>query len=194
MAVFKRWRSCQFAGRDWVLHAMAYLVLKSKNEVLFSWGGWMDGWSAPHCQSERLPPSTCRSWLYKSPRTAAREQSPYSSPASFLSTTYDAVRPPARKKNLDHFLQAYMGQFPQDRENGQNVALFIFLELCCDQTIWFFQLFWTVQKRFCPLDSKKIVLVLAHLEPELELFEVWVEVDANGDDDDLSHVYLPNFK
>ena len=53
----------------------------------------------------------------------------------FLSTSYDAVRPPVRKKNLDHFLQAYMGQFPQDGENGQNVALFIFLELCCDQTI-----------------------------------------------------------
>ena len=31
---------------------------------------------------------------------------------------------------------------------------------------------------------------LAHLEPELELFEVHVI----GDDDDLSHVYLPNFK
>ena len=39
---------------------------------------------------------------------------------------------------------------------------------------------------------------LAHLEPELELFEVWefgsLGVDAIGDDDDLSHVYLPNFK
>ena len=31
---------------------------------------------------------------------------------------------------------------------------------------------------------------LAHLEPGLELFEV----DAIGDDDDLSHGYLPNFK
>ena len=30
---------------------------------------------------------------------------------------------------------------------------------------------------------------LACLEPELELFEV----DAVGDDDDLSHVYLPKF-
>ena len=91
MAVFKRWRSCQFAGCDWVLHTMAYLVLKSKNETLVSWGGKMDGWvgrrmngSAPLGQSERWPLSTCRSWLYKSPRTAAREQSPYSSPASYL--------------------------------------------------------------------------------------------------------------
>ena len=33
--------------------------------------------------------------------------------------------------------------------------------------------FSTVLKRFCPLDSKNIfVLVLAHLAPELELFEV----------------------
>ena len=31
---------------------------------------------------------------------------------------------------------------------------------------------------------------LALLEPELELFEV----DDIGDDDELSHVYLPNFK
>ena len=38
----------------------------------------------------------------------------------------------------------------------------------------FFQLFLTVVKRFCPLDSKNVsVLVLAHLEPEQELFEVW---------------------
>ena len=40
-----------------------------------------------------------------------------------------------------------MGQIPQDGENGQNVAFFYFLELCCDQTVWFFifnfsQLFW----------------------------------------------------
>ena len=37
-----------------------------------------------------------------------------------------------------------------------------------------FQLFSTVLKRFCPLHSKNVfVLALAHLEPELELFEVW---------------------
>ena len=68
---------------------------------------------------------------------------------------------------------AHMGQFPQDGENGQNVAFFIFLVLCCDQTVWFVQLFSTVLERFCPLHSKNVfVLVLAHLEPELELFEV----------------------
>ena len=48
-----------------------------------------------------------------------------------------------------------MGQIPQDGENGQNVAFFYFLE------------------RLCPLDSKNVlVLVLTHLEPELELFEL----------------------
>ena len=51
---------------------------------------------------------------------------------------------------------------------------FIFSKLYCDQTVLFFQLFSTVLKRFCPLDSKNVsVLVLAYLEPELELFEVW---------------------
>ena len=36
---------------------------------------------------------------------------------------------------------------------------------------------------------------LARLEPELGLFEVWsLGVDAIGDDDDLSHIYLQNFK
>ena len=46
--------------------------------------------------------------------------------------------------------------------------------------------------RFCSLHSKNVfVLVLAHLEPELEMFEV----DDIGDDgdDDLQHHYLPNF-
>ena len=67
----------------------------------------------------------------------------------------------------------YMGQFPQDGENGQKLAFF--LELWCDQTIWFFKLFSTVLKRFWPGHSKNVfVLVLAHLEPEQELFEVWV--------------------
>ena len=43
---------------------------------------------------------------------------------------------------------------------------YFFLELCWDQTVWFFQLFSTVLKRFCPLQSKNVfVLVLAHLEP-----------------------------
>ena len=58
------------------------------------------------------------------------------------------------------------------------------------QTVWLFS---AVLKRFCPGDSKNVfVLVLAHLEPEQELFEV----DDIGDDgdDDLWHHYLPNFK
>ena len=66
-----------------------------------------------------------------------------------------------------------MGQFPQDGENGQNVAFPIFWSSAV--TKWFFfQLFPTVLKRFCPWHSKNVfVLVLAHLEPELRLFEVW---------------------
>ena len=68
----------------------------------------------------------------------------------------------------------HMGQFPQDGENGQNVAFFYFLGGFA-VTKWFvFQLFSTVLKTFCPLDFKNVfVLVLAHLEPKLELFEVW---------------------
>ena len=56
-----------------------------------------------------------------------------------------------------------MGQIPQDGENGQNVAFFlIFLKLCFDHTVIFFQLLSTVLKRFCPLDAKNVsVLVLA---------------------------------
>ena len=39
-----------------------------------------------------------------------------------------------------------------------------FLELCCDQTVWFFECFSTVVKKFWPLHSKNVfVLVLAHL-------------------------------
>ena len=46
-----------------------------------------------------------------------------------------------------------------------------------------FQLFSTVLKRFCPLHSKNVlVLVLAHLESELELFEV-DDICNDGDDD-----------
>ena len=72
-----------------------------------------------------------------------------------------------------------MGQFLQDEENGQNVAFFFSF---FGALIW--QLLSTVLKRFCPLDSKTVfVLALAHLEPELELFEV---VDIGDDDaDDL---------
>ena len=48
-----------------------------------------------------------------------------------------------------------------------------------------FQLFSTVLKRFCPLLSKKVfVSVLAYLEPELELIEVWeimvLQIECNG--------------
>ena len=55
------------------------------------------------------------------------------------------------------------------------------------------QLFSSVLKRFCPLDSKNILVIiiilvyygspLAHLEPELELIEVW----DDSDDDFLHH-------
>ena len=46
-----------------------------------------------------------------------------------------------------------------------------------------FQLFSTVLKRFCPLHSKNVfVLVLTHLESELELFEV-DDICDDGDDD-----------
>ena len=80
-------------------------------------------------------------------------------------------------------MQPHMGQFIQDRENGQNVDFFIFLELRCDQTVRFFQLFSTVLKRFCPWHSKNVfILVLAHLEPEQELFEV-DDIGDDGDDD-----------
>ena len=59
----------------------------------------------------------------------------------------------------------------------------IFLELCRVQTVCFFQLFSTKLERFCPLDSKNVfILVLAHLEPELELFEV-DDIGDDGDDD-----------
>ena len=54
-------------------------------------------------------------------------------------------------------------------------------------------IFWNkIEVSLNSLDSKNVfVLVLAHLEPELGLFEV----DDIGDvgDDDLWHHYLPNF-
>ena len=62
-----------------------------------------------------------------------------------------------------------MGQFLQDGENGQNVAFFWGSAVTKQFDFFnFSQLF-----LFCPLDSKNVfVLVLTHLEPELELFEV----------------------
>ena len=87
-----------------------------------------------------------------------------------------------------------MGQFLQDGKNEQTLSKKnIFLALHCDQTVRLFQLFSTVLKRFCPLESKNsLVLVLAHLEPKLVLFEV-NDIGDDGDDD-LWHHYLPNFK
>ena len=87
----------------------------------------------------------------------------------------------------------HMGQIPQDGENGQNVAFFLFfLKLYCDQTVRFFQLLSTVLKRFCPLDAKNVsVLVLANFvdlaiftvfTPNwrfLALFEVGIEPSCN---------------
>ena len=50
-----------------------------------------------------------------------------------------------------------------------------------------FQLFSTVLKRYCQLDSKNVfVLVLAHQEPELELLEV-DDIGDDGDNDLLHH-------
>ena len=44
-------------------------------------------------------------------------------------------------------------------------------------------MFLTVLKKFCPLCSKNVfALVLAHLEPELELLEVG-DIGDDGDDD-----------
>ena len=69
----------------------------------------------------------------------------------------------------------HVGQISQNGENGQIMAFWIFLKLYCDQTVWFFfkfsQLFW----RDFVCNSLKMFSFwfLAHLEPELELFEVW---------------------
>ena len=68
-----------------------------------------------------------------------------------------------------------MGQFRQDGENGQNVALFYFFwSSAVTKRFDFFnfsQLFW---RGFTHCILKNVfVLALAHLEPELELFEVW---------------------
>ena len=53
--------------------------------------------------------------------------------------------------------------------------------------------FFNFLKRFCPLNTKNVfILVLAHLEPELALFDV--NDIGNDGDDDLSHNYIPNFK
>ena len=45
-------------------------------------------------------------------------------------------------------------RLPRTGEMVKNGIFFTFLKLYCDQTVWVFQLFSTVLKRFCPLDSK----------------------------------------
>ena len=58
------------------------------------------------------------------------------------------------------------------RGKWSKCGIFYFLELCCDHTLFFFQRFSTVLKRFWPGHSKHVFdLVLAHLEPKKELFE-----------------------
>ena len=94
------------------------------------------------------------------------------------------------EQSSDYFVDQIVNAYGSDYSPGQGKwsKCGIFLRLHCDQTV---QLFSTVLKRFCPLDSKNVfVLVLAHLEREL------FEVDDIGDDgdDDLQHHYLPNFK
>ena len=76
-----------------------------------------------------------------------------------------------------------MGQFLQDGKNDQTLSKNFFCRFTVTKRCDFFQLFSTVLKRFCPLDSKNaFVLVLAHLEPELEMFEV-DDIGDYGDDD-----------
>ena len=76
-----------------------------------------------------------------------------------------------------------MGQFPQDRENGQNVAFFLFFwSSSVTKRFDFFnssQLFWGDFVRY---NLKMFVLVLADLVHELELFEV-DDIGDDGDDD-----------
>ena len=78
----------------------------------------------------------------------------------------------------------HMGQFPQDGENGQNVAFSYFFWRCgVTKRFDFFnfsQLFW---RDFFPLDFKNVfVSVLANPGSELELFEV-DDIGDDGDDD-----------
>ena len=90
-----------------------------------------------------------------------------------LRATTNRGRSVARRSvdKISLWCHSHVGQFPQDGENGQNMALFHFLELRCDQTVRPLQLYSTVLKRLCPLDSKNVfALALAHLEPELEPF------------------------
>ena len=94
-------------------------------------------------------------------------------------------------KNIVHvgsfvtiFHKTRLGQFPQDWENDQNVAFFrFFWRSAVTKLFAFFQIFSNVLKRFCPLHSKNVfALVLAHIKPELELFEI-DDVGDDGNDD-----------
>ena len=50
---------------------------------------------------------------------------------------------------------------------------FIFLKLCCDQTVRFFQLLSTVLKRFCPLDAKNVSVLVLAIFFDLAIFTVF---------------------
>ena len=65
--------------------------------------------------------------------------------------------------------KAYMGQIPQEGENGQNVFYFLF--------------FWSsTEENFVRYILRMFFLVLAHLELKLGLFEV-DDIGDLGDDD-----------
>ena len=64
------------------------------------------------------------------------------------------------------YLYIYMGQFPQDGENGQNVEFLYFFGAVLWPNGFTFSTFLNCFEEILPL-------VLAHLDPELELFEVW---------------------
>ena len=66
-----------------------------------------------------------------------------------------------------------MGQIPQDRENGQNVAFFIFFEALLFPNGYFFQLLSTVLKRFCPLDAKNVSVLVLAIFFDLAIFTVF---------------------
>ena len=77
-----------------------------------------------------------------------------------------------------HLHCAHMGQFLQDRENGQNVAFF--WNSALTKQFEFFNLSQFL-RRHMPVRFKNVfVLVLAHLEPELELLD-----DIGDDCDDV---------
>ena len=76
----------------------------------------------------------------------------------------------------------HMGSFPQDGENEQNLSYFFSsLELYCDQTVLFFQVFSIVLKRLCPLQSKNtFVLVPAIFFRFLKNLCFWPKISFFG--------------